>query len=210
MTGVVCHPSITMIRKNILACKLIRIKSPAFQIYQEQKKSFRPELEICPYCGSRGCCVLFASYKRYILDFIDGSPVCETVHVPRVKCNSCKCTHAILTDLLIPYRSYSLFFILRVLGEYLLHMWTVERLCSRFGITHSMLYRWIRLFREHKADWLGILADLEQGSFDFLKELVFLPTYCSFSDGFYQKTLLSFLQLHANPANCYFHPGKHP
>jgi transposase-like protein len=51
---------------------------------------------------------------------------------------------------------------LRVIGEYLLHLQTVERLCIRFGITHSMLYRWFRLFQDHKAEWLGILADLEQ------------------------------------------------
>ncbi len=33
--------------------------------------------------------------------------------------------HALLTDSLVPYRSYSLFFILRVIGEYLLHLQTV-------------------------------------------------------------------------------------
>ena len=117
-----------MIRKNVLACKLIRIKSSASRLYQSQKEGFRPEMEICPYCGSRGCCVRFASYERYVLDFLDGHPVCETVRVPRIRCGSCRRTHAILTDSLVPYRSYSLFFILRVIGEYLLHLQTVEGL----------------------------------------------------------------------------------
>ena len=152
----------------------------------------------------------FASYERYILDFLDGRPVCETVQIPRVRCGSCGRTHALLTDSLIPYRSYSLFFILRVIGEYLLHLWTVEKLCTRFGITHSMLYRWIRLFGEHKAEWLGTLADLEQTPLTFLKHLASLPEYCAFSSGFCQRTLLSFLQSHANPANCCYQPGRHP
>jgi hypothetical protein len=99
---------------------------------------------------------------------------------------------------------------LRVIGEYLLHLQTVERLCIRFGITHSMLYRWFRLFQDHKAEWLGILADLEQEPLAFLRRLVSLPVYCTFSDGFCQKTLMSFLQSHANPANCCFQPGRHP
>ena len=120
VTGVLCHSSTPMIRKNVLACKLIRIKSSASRLYQSQKEGFRPEQETCPYCGSRGCCARFASYERYVLDFLDGRPVCETVRIPRIRCGSCRRTHAILTDSLIPYRSYSLFFILRVIGEYLL------------------------------------------------------------------------------------------
>ena len=209
-TGVLCHSSATMIRKNVLACKLILIKSSAASLYQSQKADFRPELETCPYCGSRGCCVPFASYERYVIDFLNSRPVCETVRVPRVKCGSCGRTHAILTDSLIPYRSYSLFFILRVIGEYLLRLRTVENLCGCFGITHSMLYRWIRLYREHKAEWLGLLSDLEQEPLAFLRKLASLPAYCSFSDGFYRRTLMSFLQSHANPANCRFQPGRHP
>ena len=137
-------------------CIPIRIKSSASRLYQIQKEGFRPEMEACPYCGSRGCCVSFASYERYVLDFLNGHPACETVRVPRIRCGSCGRTHAILTDSLVPYRSYSLFFILRVIGEYLLHLQTVERLCIRFGITHSMLYRWFRLFQDHKAEWLGM------------------------------------------------------
>ena len=199
-----------MIRKNVLACKLILIKSSAASLYQSQIENFNPGLESCPYCGSYGCCVSFASYERYVLDFLNGCPVCKTVRIPRVRCGSCGRTHAILTDSLIPYRSYSLFFILHVIGEYLLHLRTIEKLCDRFGITHSMLYRWIRLYRVHKAEWLGLLSDLEQEPLAFLRKLASLPAYCSFSDGFYRRTLISFLQSHANPANCCFQPGRHP
>ncbi len=171
-----------MIRKNVLGCKLIRIKISASRLFQEQIKDFRPELETCPYCGGLRCCVRFASYERYVIDFIDGHPACEIVRVPRIRCRNCGHTHAILTDSLVPYRSYSLFFILRVIGEYLLHLWTVERLCTRFGITHSMLYRWVSLFHEHKAEWLGTLADLEQTPLVFLRSIVFLAEYSSFSE----------------------------
>jgi hypothetical protein len=73
-----------------------------------------------------------------------------------------------------------------------------------------MLYRWIGLFQQHKAEWLGNLADLEQTPLTFLKHLVFLPEYCAFSSGFCQRTLLSFPQSHANPANCCYQPGRHP
>ena len=166
-------------------------------------------MESCPFCGSRGCCVRFASYIRIVVDFCDGRPVDEEVRIPRVRCRSCGCTHAILTDHLIPYRSYSLFFILRVIGEYLLRLRPVEKLCARFWITHSTLYRWTALFRAHKAEWLGLLQDLERDPVSFLKDLASLPEYCSFSGGFYRKTLLSFLQSHMNPANCRFHPGRH-
>ena len=36
-------------------------------------------------------------------------------------------------DFIIPYSGYGLFFILRVLAEYFLHLSTIEGLCRRFG-----------------------------------------------------------------------------
>lgn len=160
---------------------------------------FRPELETCPVCGVSHNCFYHASYNRNLIDFISGKPVYHRITVTRVVCSSCGHTHAILPDLIIPYSTYGIFFILRVIAEYLTHRTSVEKLCLRFGITHSILYRWYHLFLEHKSLWLGILASAETSASSFLKSLV-TQDYSGFSASFILHTSFSFLQSHRNPA----------
>lgn len=161
---------------------------------------FRPELETCPYCGASHCCSDHASYDRNLIDFISGKPVYHRISVSRVICSNCGHTHAILPDLIIPYSTYGLFFILRVIAEYLMHRSSVEQLCLRFSITHSMLYRWFSLFLEHKALWLGALASVETQALPFLMGIA-SQEYSAFSSRFTLLTAVSFLQSHRNPAD---------
>lgn len=81
--------------------------------------------------------------------------------IKRVRCVSCGHTHAILPDYIVPYTSYSLLFILRVLAGHFLGLGSVEQLCRRYSISVSMLYQWKALFLTHKEIWLGALEDME-------------------------------------------------
>ncbi len=111
--------------------------------------------------------------------------------------NICQCghTHAILPDHIVPYSTYSLPFILRVLGEYFLGLRGVEQLCRRYAISASMLYQWKALFLEHKAVWLGVVRDLEITPAGFIRRLLALPRYSSdFGKPFWRKAARSFLQ----------------
>ena len=194
-----------MIRKFTLFCKLISIKTSSQSIFSSAMKTFIPGLEVCPHCGSKGNCVPFAYYDRHLVDFIHGH-VCDTpIRVLRVQCSSCQHTHAILPDVIVPYASYSLFFILRVLSEYFMHRLSVEALCSKFAISHSLLYRWLELFYKNKALWLGVLSDLETLPFAFLLDLINLPLFSSFSKDFFLKAGASFMQAHAHSPTLYQH-----
>ena len=162
--------------------------------------SFRPEKVTCPYCGASHTCQFHASYDRNLIDFISGRPVYHEICICRVICGSCGHTHAILPDLVIPYSTYGLFFILRVIAEYLTGRNTVGQLCSRFDISHSMLYRWLELFDSHKRDWLGALTSVEVSSMDFLWHLCSAPAFSDLASAFVLLTSVSFLQSHRNPA----------
>lgn len=164
--------------------------------------SYSWENETCPWCGSKGNCVSHGSYMRSIADFAHGKTLYGEICVPRLCCTSCWHTHSILPDVIIPYAIYGLFFILRVLAEYFLHLHSVEKLCARFGISVSMLYRWKSLFLSQKREWLGLLASAETAPITFLKKLCLLPLYsASFACQFVLLSARSFLQSHANPAN---------
>lgn len=123
------------------------------------------------------------------------------VRIRRVQCESCGHTHAIIPDYFIPYCTYSLLFVLRVLGEYFVRIRTVERICRRYNITPSMLYSWKRVFEEHKEMWLGVLANAEQTGGAFIRWLVEEPNYSErFGEAFFKKAVRSFLQRHRETA----------
>ena len=160
---------------------------------------FHPELETCPICGSNGNCHIHDYYGRSIIDFKAGTQKKSDLCVLRVFCDSCNHAHAILPDIIIPYSSYSLFFVLRILGEYFAGLYTIEQLCERYGISQNQLFRWLALFRIHKQKWLGLLSDAEVPDFSFLKSLTSSGSYSSFSMGFVLRFTHSFLQSHRNP-----------
>ena len=127
----------------------------------------------CPFCGcAHPCWLSYGDYPRHLISFEAGGMVDSIVAVQRVLCPSCLHTHAILPENTIPYASYGLLFLIRVLRGYFLHTMTVEKLCAMYRISTSTLYAWLRLFRIHKKLWLGVLADLETGCLAFLDGLL--------------------------------------
>ena len=111
----------------------------------------------------------FGHYDRYLVSWEDNGAVSRIITVERHRCASCGHTHAILPSCLTPYKSYSLRFILTVLRSYFLHVSPVEKLCLRYGISISNLYRWCELFKHHKAMILGVLEDAVQRNDSFLE-----------------------------------------
>ena len=171
---------------------------------------FQPERETCPICGSTGNCHIHAYYGRSMIDFRNGHQEKDNLCVLRVFCDSCDHSHAVLPDCIIPYSSYSLFFILRLLGEYFAGLYPAEQLCERFGITLNQLYIWLALWKTHKREWLGILDDSEVSNSGFLKKISFSDSFSAFSMAFIRHLRISFLQSHANPVaagskNAHYH-----
>ena len=190
-----------MIRHWALVCKLFSLKKSSLELYAQYAARPVGQGLACPVCGSKGNCVPHGSYKRVLIDVEHGKVSYGSVEIKRVRCKSCGHTHAILPDYIVPYATYSLLFILRVLAAHILGPETVEQLCRRYGISPSMLYEWEALFQTHKKLWLGVLEDQETSSTEFIRRLLALPSYSNdFSRLFYQKITVSFLQRHKNAA----------
>lgn len=168
-------------------------------MFDSYMDSLCPERQTCPICSSSANCRIHAYYPRRIIDFIHGKPVTLQITVLRLVCGSCRHTHAVLPDMIIPYSGYGLFFILRVLGEVFLRRSSLERICERFCITQNQFYKWKQLFFRNKQEWLGVLDDSETSALDFLLVLALNPEYSLFSENFTAKTAYSFLQSHRNP-----------
>lgn len=198
-----------MIRKNLLNIKLNFSFCSAKSRFLSFMKSFDPQKETCPSCGAKGQCRIYASYERYIVDRNDGKVVSEKIRITRVRC-TCGHTHAILPDLIIPYRQYSLPFILYILNLWFSHSMTSDDIEDTYGVSYKVLARWRDLYGKHKDLWLGAVRSAQTSSLDFIRGLLASDPISGFTSGFYRKTLLSFLQSHANPANCRQRPVGWP
>lgn len=188
-----------MIRKNLLLCKLIRIKTSSKSLFDSYMGQFQPELETCPICGSTGNCHIHDYYGRSIIDFKAGRKQTENLCIMRVFCDSCEHAHAVLPDIIVPYSSYSLFFILFILGEYFAGLHTIEQLCERFDVSQKQFNKWLALWMAHKEQWLGMLEASETDNAAFYRRLILLDSYSAFSMDFIRLTAHAFLQSHRNP-----------
>ena len=162
-------------------------------------EQFQPESETCPVCGSTSNCHIHDYYARSIIDFRSGRMLKQDLCIMRVFCDSCKHAHAILPDIIIPYSSYSLFFILFILGEYFAGLHTVEQLCEHFDVSEKQFHKWLTLWKSHMEQWLGMLDASETDNATFYRQLFLRDSFSAFSMDFIRLTACSFLQSHRNP-----------
>ena len=87
--------------------------------------------------------VYFKNYSRHYVSY-HGSVQDNMITVPVLYCKNDKHYHAILPNsIIVPYSSFSIFFILKVLALKSCSAFTVEEITERFCISTSTLYRWI-------------------------------------------------------------------
>jgi Transposase. len=167
-----------MIRLFTVFCKQNFKVLPAKQLFLSAMEDYSiekiPFLELpCPRCGAKHpTWDYYDSYKRCLISYQNNSIITDTIDITRIICSSCNGTHAILPEVIIPFRSYSLLFVLAALKDYFTPGITVAALCDKYQISATTLYEWKRLFDTHKKLWLGILEDIYQKSLDFLSSVL--------------------------------------
>jgi len=183
-----------MLRLFTILYKLDFSKFPtALSLYNAVDQGFHLHSAHCPKCKAKGHLSLHDSYRRYLVVYENGAVQVDWITVRRVKCSSCDTTSAILPDVIVPYKTYSILFILQVLRAYFFKEDTVTALCSRFGIAVATLYAWKKRYLSHKALDLGKLE-----KYLFQRDPHLRDSLAACSDGFlhafFQRFGFSFLQ----------------
>jgi hypothetical protein len=125
----------------------------------------------CPICGAKSPTWSYHdTYKRYLVAYENQNTISYLIEITRVACSSCKHTHALLPEIIIPYSSYGLMFVLSVLKDYFSKM-KIKDICSKYQISATLIYDWKLLFLQHKRLWFGILEDMYQDALNFLSSL---------------------------------------
>ena len=189
-----------MIRLNALDCKLKNTILSVRDLFRQSLEQSPLFLLVCPYCGAKGTCNKTGSYERSLVTFPGGKPQVVRLRIPRVQC-TCGKSHALLPDFIVPYLSYSLPMILRILSDYFTRRLTIRGICEKYLVSPPLICRFKKRFLIHKKQWLGILRDMELSTISFMEELL-MSSYDRFHDAFLRLTTYSFLQSHKNPANC--------
>ena len=115
-----------MIRDITVFCKLNLISLSALQIFEQFQDNFRIKDCVCPISGAKHTCSPHDSYERYLISYESKQTIYYHVSITRVICESCGHTHAILPEVVIPYGSYSILFILTVLRDYYIRSSSVQ------------------------------------------------------------------------------------
>ena len=123
-----------MIREKAIFIKLNQLHYSDRQLFDAAVAGFKPSSCGCPKCGAVGRLSQFRPYRRFMVSAEHGSRSDTELIVPRFRCGSCGCTHALLPDSLIPFGSYSLRFVLTVLLAYLNRSDTVLSLRFPFPV----------------------------------------------------------------------------
>jgi len=105
----------------------------------------------CPKCSSKHL-VKHANYQRNLAILKDNSLSDEKIKIRRVFCNSCKSTHAILPNDVVPYCIHSFSVILHILCKYYVSgnsvLWIANKFNISFQLIYSLVARFLNFFNE--------------------------------------------------------------
>jgi len=183
-----------MIRLFTALCKTYLKELSEKQRFLAATKEFRHLGGACPKCGAKGMLSEYGDYGRGLTSYEGGQIVDASLRVSRLYCSSCESTHALLPDIVVPYSTYSLLFMLAALIAYFERAMTVEKICAHFGIAVSTIYDWKDRIALHKDLMLGLLISGKAPSMGFLRGLL---RSCRLSDSlrkFYREHSFSFMQ----------------
>jgi len=133
-----------------------------YKTFIETATNFNYAASKCPKCKSIGEQKPHSKYSRWLITREGDENRERRVEIARAISGTCRSTHAILPDVIIPYMQYSLMFILEVLWKYRKRNETgetVRRVCSSYKISISTLYEWKSRLLMHAGLDLGAIAD---------------------------------------------------
>ena len=147
-----------MIRAPSLFGILLCLKCNAYELYMMMTDCILNPLYIkaykCPHCGKKGTLVCHGSYKRNFYYYDTNTNTVVNGHggkgiiVQRFICLYCCHTHAFLPDVIVPWSSYSLIFILQAIYEVEVCKNRVTDVCDKYDISERTLRKWRKKLTE--------------------------------------------------------------
>jgi len=166
------RPDTNMIRHFTALCKTLFKQLSDQHILERSIEDYNHHGAKCPNCGAVGNLSPHGGYTRYLVCMKKALTASVQVSLRRFKCNSCKVTHSLIPDTLIPYSQYSLRYMLYAIISYYDRKTSVSELCQHLGIAVSTLYAWKNRLIDHTELLLGLVTAQQESSVSYLQWLV--------------------------------------
>jgi hypothetical protein len=115
----------------------------------------------CPACGAPFAMKRHGYYHRHLV-WMDGCDIRDDlIRIVRVRCTSCKTTHALLPLSVIPYVVYSITFIAQLMSDWMNRAFpSLVALCAHYRITSNTFGRLRERFVVATSLALGLSAEV--------------------------------------------------
>lgn len=191
-----------MIRLFFVLCKCFHLtkNNDDYEIYRSYTDNALTDTISCPFssCGRKGDYHDDGSYNRLFVCYTNGRIERYEITIPRIECNSCGHSHALLAPVIIPYSPFSFHFIISLLYDFITHKYdTVTSLCQVYDISVSTLYRIFHRFTSDRKLMLGMMEAAVTKAHELLNILSnnwFTKQVDSLLHDFFRSNCASFMQ----------------
>jgi len=191
-----------MIRLFLALCKCFHLtkNNDDYEIYRSYMDSALSDMIPCPFssCGQKGNYHEDGSYQRLLVCYTNARVERYEITIPRIECNSCGHSHALLAPVIVPYSPFSFHFVISLLYDFITHKYdTVAALCQVYDIAVSTLYRIYHRFTSDRKLMLGMIeaaVTQTQELLDLLADSSFTLNVDNRLHDFFRSNHASFLQ----------------
>ena len=89
---------------------------------------------------------MHGSYQRHIMYFSEGEMAYVLIDIKRIKCASCRSTHAVMPGDLIPYKLLSLFVVMLLIVACIVEETPVLRVANKYGLSFQIINIYLNVF----------------------------------------------------------------
>lgn len=105
----------------------------------------------CPYCNRKNALINYGHYNRNVSFLCKNEIKNFYISVQRVRCKSCKRTHALLPCFIIPYVIMASFSIAKIVAN--TAQKSAYQICKLFSLSHQIIYTYMRLVLDFFMDF---------------------------------------------------------
>ena len=160
-----------LIKQSIFKSLALLSHVSDLELFNDAIRSYKEDHPDVKYAGS---------YRRIMISVSSGKREEIPIMILRIHHENVNGIHsypALIPDILIPYGSYTIRFVLTLLYSYLNRSCTVTNLCARFGIAISTFYDWKHLIESHYASWEKQLLSARRLHNDILSSISSIPAF---------------------------------
>ena len=103
-----------------------------------------------PKCGAIGKFKMHGSYFRHALYFLKGKIIHKYMEIKRIRCKSCKTTHAVMPRDIIPYNTITFFIFICILVLFYVKGVSVLKIVKIRDFSFQFIYTVINTFKTHE------------------------------------------------------------